>query len=107
MSDKEIRKYTIITSKGYWGKGDTPIEAAKNACVNASWTNGSLYYANQDFIQGEIECGDMGGANWHWKKECIPLIEETKGLKICLMDSIKTTGTMKILKGELIIQVKP
>jgi len=60
-------KYVIITARGYWGKGDSLIEAAKNAKATAKGVESVVYRFDPDMVK---ECGvtDMGSVEWSWSK---------------------------------------
>ena len=103
MADtKEVRLYTVITCAGNWGKGSTPLEAAKNARVTGTYVRGSLYYANQNVVDGEVQCTEMGGYSFHWNKEVLPILESNKFLVGVAMDAvIKASGKLRIRSGKL------
>lgn len=98
---KEVRVYTVITGEGYWGKGATAAEAAKEANVGASWVSGTLYHADQYLVKGEIECSNMGGAAWTWTDKVTDL---PGNIKECLKEGLCSAGKLKVSKGKLIIQ---
>lgn len=60
-------KYVIITHRGYWGKADTLVEAAKNANVTAKNCESVVYRFDPDMVE---TCGvtDMGSVEWSWSK---------------------------------------
>ena len=97
-SGKPFLPYLVISSKGYWGKGETALEAAKIAHVGGSWVAAQVWKANE-LVAGEIDCSGMGTAEWYWNDN-VP--EELQGL---LHEAIFIgSGKVKITKGELILQ---
>jgi hypothetical protein len=104
MKDNKVR-YTVITGNGCWGKGDTPIEAAKNANIRATLVFGNLYKSDPYLTKGEIECSGDGSAEWTWSDEFYSLIKDNRQLRSRASRMLKiSSGKMKISKGELIIQ---
>ena len=103
------REFLVITSKGYWGKGHTPEEAAKAANVKGTFVRGAVYYADPSLVKGEIACTGMGGTEWMWTEKAANLVDDDKypflhnlfiqrGLKLC-------SGELKVTKGQLICQL--
>lgn len=103
---KEPREFLVITVKGYWGKGRTVEEAAKEANVKGSFVRGVVYYADQSLVEGEISCTGMGGTEWKWTEQAMELVESEdypfafnllseRCLKLC-------AGDLKITKGKLV-----
>lgn len=117
--EKQKRLYTVITSAGYWGKGETALEAAKNANVRGTKVNGSIYFANPDVLKGEVECTGMGGTKWTWQDEFFgayldagekPTDENVRGVQLIhrlAQASIKkASGAMRISKGKLYVEAE-
>lgn len=103
--EKKIQPYLVITDKGYWGKGETPVEAAKNANVRGTYVNGVLYFANPLTVEGEIDCAGMGGTEWRWREDVMKLFDIYPPLESAVRESfVKGAGRMKISGGKLIIQ---
>jgi len=63
-------KYLIITSRGYWGKADSLIEAAKNANVNSKNVESIVYRFDPDIVE-ECWVTNMGSVEWSWSKYAI------------------------------------
>ena len=79
-TDEQPFSYTIITNRGYWGKGKTPEEAAKSANVNGRFCGCRLYYADQKIVMGEINVDGMGGHSFRRRNpDDNSPIETTKG----------------------------
>ena len=107
MKDRNEEPYLIITANGYWGKGSTALIAAKNASVKSSWTQGTLYYASQNIVEGEIACAEMGGTEYTWNKELFDLFEKSPWLRSVTRESLKKgSGRMKVMKGKLLIETE-
>ena len=63
--------YWIITNRGYWGKGETLLEAAKNASVNETKSAecfGTVYMTS-DLCTENPYVSDFGTLNWTWKED--------------------------------------
>ncbi|MBW2690664.1 MAG: hypothetical protein JRC99_12120 [Deltaproteobacteria bacterium] len=95
----------MITNRGYWGKGETALEAAKNANVRSSWVHGAVYHAPERMVEGEIEVGDMGSAKWNWREDFYPALKGHPSLDYIAGKYIELAkGELKIIKGELIVK---
>lgn len=101
---KPNQPYLVITGSGYWGKGETPLEAAKNANVRANGVKGSLYHADPEVIE-RVDCTGLGGLEWYWREDMMPVLETTPVLRTVLREGmLKATGTLKVTKGKLVVQ---
>lgn len=101
--EKEQRQYTVITSAGYWGKGNTAVEAAQNAMVNNTYVFGIVFHADPDLVNGEVECSGMGGGQYRLTKLGMELEEKYPRILGILQKThiTKATGKLRVRKGKL------
>lgn len=103
MSERDYnevpRRWTVITAAGYWGKGDTPTEAAKNANVNSTYVNGVVYFAHPAIVKGEIDVTGMGGTQWQWHEFTEDIERKFEAVFKCAMREAQ--GKLRIRKGIL------
>jgi hypothetical protein len=93
-----VQPFLIITSDGYWGKGDTALEAAKNAKVKDAWVHAGIWKANEH-VDGEISCDGNGSPVWKWKEALPPAY--SRALNDAL---IIGSGRIKITKDKLVLE---
>jgi hypothetical protein len=100
-STKNQRLYLIITFNGYWGKGETPEEAAKNCHIRSKWESGQLTYADQDYIDGEAYHGGYGSSSWSWREKWYKRDDFRQVLEPTLIKALQRTGEFRFYKGKL------
>lgn len=66
-----MTQYLVITEKGYWGLGKTPLEAAN---VNYSYVRGSVFQTLPNLTKN-LECTEMGAAAWEWTEKTRELMK--------------------------------
>lgn len=96
------RPWLMVTWNGYWGKGETPEEAAKNCHLTGKWQGGQLAKASKEFIDGELFCGDFGGVSWNWQDKWWKRDDFRGELEARLQESIiKYQGEFRFRKGKI------
>jgi hypothetical protein len=99
---EELKKYTVVTNTGYWGKGHTPAEAARNAHIRNRYVEGYLCYADPLIVDGEIEVTDMGGVKWFMNDAALNACGEQEFLgDIFQKRLVIFKGKMKVTTGKL------
>lgn len=94
--------YVIITAAGYWGKGDTMNQAAKNANVRAQYVRGKVIKVDPR-LYTEVEVDGMGGISKHMTEE---LADAPAPLRAGVRDtSDMGYFQMKMTKGNLTLSV--
>lgn len=58
-------QYVIITSRGYWGKAGSLVQAAKNAKVNSKNCESIVYRFDPDLVES-AGVNDIGSIEWTW-----------------------------------------
>lgn len=102
-----MHKFTLITSTGYWGKGDTPLEAAKNARLSTKGVTCVLYRANPELVEEDINCDGMGGANWTWKQSFLDAVDVSRAeyiVDVARDSLVVARGQMRIKSGALVVE---
>ena len=99
-----MKRYTVITGQGNWGKGATVTEAAKQAKVGQTFTFASVYYADPRYVTGEIGCDGDGHPIIKTKHDPRSLAtEEREYFRLMYMAYVsKFYGELRMFKGELI-----
>jgi len=102
---EENRLYTVVTNTGYWGKGHTPVEAAKNASIRNRYVEGHIYYADPLTVEGEIEVTGTGGVRWFMTDSALNACNACELLgDVFRKRLIIFKGKMKVTTGKLDIK---
>lgn len=92
--------YIIITSAGYWGKGTSLVEAAKNANVRGQYVRGMVLQSDPRLF-ADAYVDEMGGLVRQWQEE---VMEIPQVFRAAARD-MGNLGyfNLKITKGNLIM----
>jgi transcription termination factor Rho len=97
-------EYVIVTGAGYWGKGATLVEAAKNANVKGTAVRSMIVQSDPRLFESVTVDGD-GGVLWHWNEDALEIPKRFVGA----IRQISNLGYfhVKIIKGNLVITTIP
>jgi hypothetical protein len=103
-------QYLIVTSRGYWGKAKTAIEAARNASVGGTYVDGYMLRLS-DKLAEKLYCSGMGGWGFTYTDPLmdalkIPKENGPKAENQWVLDAIQEMGLFEkcgfvIIKGKL------
>lgn len=97
-------KYTIITNEGYYGHGDTILEAAKNAHVKGKWVYGQVYESVPGLVNGNVECGDFGQGRWTYDRDFVDALPEAGPVRNAILNAAK--ARIMIVGGDSNIRIR-
>lgn len=104
-----MSKYVVVAANGYWGKGKTALEAAKNAKIGGSYIYAEIFKHHEVIEDFTVT---MGGIAWQVTKD---FYEDCSGLgdaRYFQIESLLTAaiqvgrGKTRIVKGKLVCLVE-
>lgn len=97
-------EYVIVTGAGYWGKGSTLVEAAKNANIRGTAVRGMVIQSDPRLCES-ITVDGGGGIIWRWHEEAMEIPQRYRSA----IRQISNLGyfNLKMTKGNLVMTTIP